>query len=48
MNIVTVETADLDEYHSALFFMGESGASTGVFFLVHPDTGRVYVMLTYN
>jgi hypothetical protein len=48
MNITMPENVDLNEFHPALFFMGGAGASTGVFFLIHPDTGRVYVMMTYN
>jgi hypothetical protein len=48
MTIVMPENTDLKQYHLALFFMGSAGASTGVFFLIHPDTGRVYVILTYN
>jgi hypothetical protein len=48
MTIVKPENTDLEQYHPAPFFMGGAGASSGVFFLIHPDTGRVYVMLTYN
>lgn len=48
MTIVMPENTDLDQYHLALFFEGGAGASAGVFFLIHPNTGRVYVMLTYN